>query len=235
MVVVLDIEVLRALVGDYKAVVIRKNSIKCYGFHDKVYDAKDILDIGLPKREDIKKDIVSDFLRSDIIAWQPHHNNSDVDIIIRNDGKVLEIEKTLLSSYNNEIKAYLVIAVKRSLFNLIKIGNGLLEINLRKDKIIVTDKYTKKIAFESNHLLDLEIPNLVSYLLEFVSKHNDIRINYQFNKPVSTDITVFNTHVSFTGDEKNVFPIIISCADCKENLKNVNYHQLKLEDFKYEK
>ena len=55
MVVVLDIEVLRALVGDYKAVVIRKNSIKCYGFHDKVYDAKDILDIGLPKREDIKR------------------------------------------------------------------------------------------------------------------------------------------------------------------------------------
>ena len=217
----MDIEVLRALVGDYKAVVIRKNSIKCYGFHDKVYDAKDILDIGLPKREDIKKDIVSDFLRSDIIAWQPHPNNSDVDIIIRNDGKVLEIEKTLLSSYNNEIKAYLVIAVKRSLFNLIKIGNSLLEINLRKDKIIVTDKYTKKIAFESNHLLDLEMPNLVSYLLEFVSKHNDI--------------TVFNTHVSFTGDEKNVFPIIISCADCKENLKNVNYHQLKLEDFKYEK
>ena len=162
MVVVLDIEVLRALVGDYKAVVIRKNSIKCYGFHDKVYDAKDILDIGLPKREDIKKDIVSDFLRSDIIAWQPHPNNSDVDIIIRNDGKVLEIEKTLLSSYNNEIKAYLVIAVKRSLFNLIKIGNSLLEINLRKDKIIVTDKYTKKIVFESNHLLDLEIPNLVS-------------------------------------------------------------------------
>ena len=105
MVVVLDIEVLRALVGDYKTVVIRKNSIKCYGFHDKVYDAKDILDIGLPKREDIKKDIVSDFLRSDIIAWQPHPNNSDVDIIIRNDGKVLEIEKTLLSSYNNEIKA----------------------------------------------------------------------------------------------------------------------------------
>ena len=206
----MDIEVLRALVGDYKAVVIRKNSIKCYGFHDKVYDAKDILDIGLPKREDIKKDIVSDFLRSDIIAWQPHPNNS-------------------------EIKAYLVIAVKRSLFNLMKIGNGLLEINLRKDKIIVTDKYTKKIVFESNHLLDLEIPNLVSYLLEFVSKHNDIRINYQFNKPVSTDITVFNTHVSFTGDEKNVFPIIISCADCKENLKNVNYHQLKLEDFKYEK
>ena len=146
MVVVLDIEVLRALVGDYKTVVIRKNSIKCYGFHDKVYDAKDILDIGLPKREDIKKDIVSDFLRSDIIAWQPHPNNSDVDIIIRNDGKVLEIEKTLLSSYNNEIKAYLVIAVKRSLFNLMKIGNGLLEINLRKDKIIVTDKYTKKIA-----------------------------------------------------------------------------------------
>ena len=136
MVVVLDIEVLRALVGDYKTVVIRKNSIKCYGFHDKVYDAKDILDIGLPKREDIKKDIVSDFLRSDIIAWQPHPNNSDVDIIIRNDGKVLEIEKTLLSSYNNEIKAYLVIAVKRSLFNLMKIGNGLLEINLRKDKII---------------------------------------------------------------------------------------------------
>ena len=83
MVVVLDIEVLRALVGDYKAVVIRKNSIKCYGFHDKVYDAKDILDIGLPKREDIKKDIVSDFLRSDIIAWQPHPNNSDVDIIIK--------------------------------------------------------------------------------------------------------------------------------------------------------
>lgn len=120
MVVVLNIEVLRALVGDYKAVVIRKNSIKCYGFHDEVYDAKDILDIGLPKREDIKKDIVSDFLRSDIIAWQPHPNNSDVDIIIRNDGKVLEIEKTLLSSYNNEIKAYLVIAVKRSLFNLIK-------------------------------------------------------------------------------------------------------------------
>ena len=158
----MDIEVLRALVGDYKAVVIRKNSIKCYGFHDKVYDAKDILDIGLPKREDIKKDIVSDFLRSDIIAWQPHPNNSDVDIIIRNDGKVLEIEKTLLSSYNNEIKAYLVIAVKRSLFNLIKIGNSLLEINLRKDKIIVTDKYTKKIVFESNHLLDLEIPNLVS-------------------------------------------------------------------------
>ena len=137
--------------------------------------------------------------------------------------------------YNNEIKAYLVIAVKRSLFNLMKIGNGLLEINLRKDKIIVTDKYTKKIVFESNHLLDLEIPNLVSYLLEFVSKHNDIRINYQFNKPVSTDITVFNTHVSFTGDEKNVFPIIISCADCKEILKNVNCHQLKLEDFKYEK
>ena len=163
MVVVLDIEVLRALVGDYKAVVIRKNSIKCYGFHDKVYDAKDILDIGLPKKEDIKKDIVSDFLRSDIIAWQPHPNNSDVDIIIRNDGKVLEIEKTLLSSYNNEIKAYLVIAVKRSLFNLMKIGNGLLEINLRKDKIIVTDKYTKKIVFESNHLLDLEMPNLVSY------------------------------------------------------------------------
>ena len=55
MVVVLDIEVLRALVGDYKTVVIRKNSIKCYGFHDKVYDAKDILDIGLPKREDIKR------------------------------------------------------------------------------------------------------------------------------------------------------------------------------------
>ena len=229
MVVVLDIEVVRALTGDYKKVVIKGDSIKWYGFRKS--SSKETLDINIPIKEEINTSIVLDFLRKDIITWQSHPNNSDFDIAIRNDDKVLQIEKTLLSTVNNKTKKILVAAVKRSLINIIKSGNNILEINLVKDKLSVTDKTCNKVIFEADHLSDLDILDMVNFLLNHVSKANDIRINYQFNKPNGASITVFNSHVKFMGDEKNIQPIIESCTLYAENLKNVNCHQLKMEGF----
>ena len=229
MVVVLDIEVIRALTGNYKAVIIKKDNIKCYGFYN--YGTCEILDVNVPLKEEINSDIVLDFLRKDIIAWKSHPNNVDFDIVVRNDDKVLQIERTLLSSVNNEIKKNLITAVKRSLINLIKKGNGFLEINLVKDKITVLDKYCNNVVFMAGHLSDLEILDIVNFLLSNVSKFDNIKINYQFNKPIGVSITAFNSHVDFSGDKKNMQPIIENCTFYKENLKNINCHQLKMEGF----
>lgn len=226
----LNIEVMRALTGNYKQIVMSENGIKCYGFNNCGYEAQDILDVGFTSASKVNQDVVFEFLRNDIVTWQTDGESDNFDKIIRKDGKTLKIEKTLLSGEDNEIRKILMVTVMRSLINIIKGDKYLLEFGLADNKLTVVDTFLDEILFQADDLKNINIDSLVSYLLNNTLKHTDIKINYLTNKPVSVEIVVFNTKIKIVGD-KNLQPILIKCANYKEKLKKINYHQLKMKGF----
>ena len=163
--------------------------------------------------------------------WQPYFSSSDFDVVVRKDGKTLRIAKNLLSSLNNKYIELLNLAIRRSIINIIKNSDSALEVNLSNDKIMVVDITTGETVLKVWHLVDLDMLAMINYLLDNVLKHTDIKIHYSFDKPVNVSMMVFGTYIKFNGTDEIMMPIIKICADYKENLKNTNYHQLKMKGF----
>ncbi len=231
----MDKEVIRALTGNYQDIILNRSGLKCYGY--RVDDNNVLDDLGLVNTAKDCVDILAvfDFLREDIVTFQPLYNRDGYDIIKRRDGKTLCIEKRLVAKPNCQIMKIIALAIRRSLINIITTSNGVIKIDLENDKIKVSDKGNNMVIFEALHYSYFGNLQIIDYMLENVSKHNDITIGYLFDKPVSVDITVFNTKFMIRGDETRMLPLIKKSADYKEILRNVNRHQLKMEDFKYEK
>lgn len=227
----MDIEAVRALTGDYSHIIMKKDNIKCYGYHSYGYDLKQVLDIGYISKDKLNIDIVADFLRNDIVLWQPYFSSSDFDVVVRKDGKTLRIARNLLSSLNNKYIELLNLAIRRSIINIIKTSDSALEVNLSNDKITIIDITTGETVLKAWHLADLDMLAMVNYLLDNTLKHTDIKINYSFDKPVNVSMMVFGTYIKINGTDEIMMPIIKICADYKENLKNTNYHQLKMKGF----
>ncbi len=226
--IAVDIEVIRALTGNYHDIVFNRDGFKCYG-----YRAGDdtLKNLGIIEKDDVDTSVIFNFLRKDIVAFQPYYESDRYDIIIRKDGKTLRLEKSIISKPDNKLIKLITMAIRKSLLNFITNYKGILEINLENDRISVIDKANNKVVFKFWHYLALGDMQVIDYLLDNVLKHDDIKINYLFDKPISVYITVFNVKILLSGSEKNVTPLIIKCADYKESLKNINRHQLKMEGF----
>ena len=226
--IAVDIEVVRALTGNYHDIVFNRDGFKCYGYHNE----DDMLkNLGTIEKDDVDTSVIFNFLRKDIVTFQPYYESDKYDVIVRKDGKTLRIERSLISKPDNNLIKLVAMAIRKSLLNFIVNYKGILEINLENDKISVIDKANNKVVFKFWHYLALGNMQIIDYLLDNVLKHNDIKINYLFDKPVSIFITVFNVKILISGSEKNITPLIIKCADYKESLKNINRHQLKMEGF----
>ena len=105
MVIILNIDIIRALTGDYHDIVISKDNIKCYGYRIVKSFRNDFLDIGDISKDKLIYTVIEDFLRKDILVFAPDTSKDMKDIIavIRNTLKT-EIHKLLsaLSSVNHE-------------------------------------------------------------------------------------------------------------------------------------
>ena len=118
MVIILNIDIIRALTGDYHDIVISKDNIKCYGYRIVKSFRNGFLDIGDISKDKLIYTVIEDFLRKDILVFAPDASKDMKDIISRKDGKTLRIDRSLLSSVNNDLLNLLNTRIRKSISNM---------------------------------------------------------------------------------------------------------------------
>ena len=231
MVVVLNIDIIRALTGDYHDLVIDKDSVKCYGFKNYASLDKSFLDIGSIPKDKLVTSVIEDFLRSDIITWEPDASKDMKDIIKRCDGKTLSIERSLLSSVNNIYLRLINNKVMMSIINLLYEDKGYLEINMSKDKLVIIDKKSDNICFSTHHLDTLRLEFIFDMILSEVKNIEDIKIYQRIPEKPRVDINFLNTKVILTGENRYIDALILKASKVRDELKNAKHLQLKMEGF----
>lgn len=232
----LNINVIRALTGDYQIITLLKDEVKCQGFKNADLGIEKFLDIGHVDTLNVAKDIVFDFMRADIV-FLGELKEENIVVVKRKDSKILKIKKSFLISENIGIKEMLGFGLARSIVNILISKIGTLEVNIFQDRVTILgkdDDNQESICFTVGHLELINFDYIVDLLLREVTDHRDIRIYCSGIRGELLDTVIFNVwnkRVKMTGDLKYMLSIIVKSAEYKDELKKAKSHQLKMKGF----
>lgn len=231
MVIILNIDIIRALTGDYHDIVISKDNIKCYGYRIVKSFRNGFLDIGDISKDKLTYTVIEDFLRKDILVFAPDTSKDMKDIISRKDGKTLRIDRSLLSSGNNDLLNLLNTRIRKSISNILYEDKGYLEININKDELKIIDKKSGNVCFRTCHLDILDLEFIYDLLLQEVRTADGIKVYQNSLERLRVNIDFLNTKVIVTGNSKYMQMLIAKSIKLREEIKTAKHLQLKMEGF----
>lgn len=249
MVVVLNIDIIRALTGDYRSIIITDDEIKCQGYKKIDLRLEKFLDIGHVDTLNVLKDIIFDFMRVDIVSLEAL-KDGNILVIKRRDGKILKIENGVLKEKDEGVKRILQDALIRSIMNIIDNSDTDLRINITEDRVTIwrrmfsypnelvitgrSSAYQDDVCFNALHLEMIDFDYLVDLLLRSVLVHRDIQIRCSGKHSDLLDEISFNIRnktIRITGDLKYMVSLVVKSANYKDELRKAKNHQLKMKGF----
>lgn len=245
----MNINIIRALTGDYQNIVLFQDEVKCQGYKKNALKLEEFLDIGHVNTLNVSKEIVLDFMRADIVSLE-ELKAREMIVIKRKDGKVLKIDDDVLRD-SAEIQKILGFGLARNILNIFDTARGDLKVRLVQDKVIISkrnfsypdefvivEKYNSfqdKVCFTANHLELINFNYIVDLLLKQVKRHQDIQIRCSSRRGGDLldeiSFNIENKMIKMNGEIKYMLPLIIKSAEYKDELKKAKSHQLKMKGF----
>lgn len=230
MVVVLDIEVVRALTGDYRSIVISREGVKCIKFKANITPPEDIE----PKEystDMMIRNIILGFTSQELVYWQPDCVNRTFDIIRRKDGKTLKIERALIDSVGNELFKILSYASLWSFMNIIYGDIRYLEVTLDKNEISINDKSSDVTCYQNYYFDRNSIDIVIANILSRIKKPDNINIFEDSSLSKMVEFNAFGKRIVVRGNGECLARVIELAKEYKESLNDNMCYQLKMEGF----
>lgn len=245
----MNINIIRALTGDYQNIVLFQDEVKCQGYKKNALKLEEFLDIGHVNTLNVAKEIVLDFMRADIVSLE-ELKAREMIVIKRKDGKVLKIDDDVLRD-SAEIQKILGFGLARNILNIFDTARGDLKVRLVQDKVIISKRnfsypddvviagkynsFQDKVCLTANHLELINFNYILDLLLKQVKRHQDIQIRCSSRRGGDLldeiSFNIENKMIKMNGEVKYMLPLIIKSAEYKDELKKAKSHQLKMKGF----